>query len=137
MYNYITNDWTTEREMTVDPRSEKAQKHLLERLENWLINHPKTDVVRFTTFFYCFDLIYNNLGKEKFVNWFGYASCVSPLAFEQFEKAYGYSLTAEDIVDNGRYNTPFKNPSKHYLDWMEFNQKFISEFAKKCVDLVH
>lgn len=137
MYNYITNNWTSECEMTVDPRSPKAQEHLLKRLEAWLEAHPKTDVVRFTTFFYCFDLIYNNLGKEKFVNWFGYASCVSPLAFEQFEQEYGYSLTAEDIVDNGRYNTPFKNPSKHYLDWMEFNQKFISGFAKKCVDLVH
>ena len=137
MYNYITNNWTSEREMTVDPRSPKAQAHLLERLENWLKAHPKTDVVRFTTFFYCFDLIYNNLGKEQFVNWFGYASCVSPLAFEQFEQEYGYSLTPEDIVDNGRYNTPFKNPSKHYLDWMEFNQKFISGFARKCVDLVH
>ncbi len=137
MYNYITNDWTSEREMTVDPRSEKAQKHILERLEKWLQSHPKTDVVRFTTFFYCFDLIYNNLGKEQFVNWFGYASCSSPLAFEQFEKEYGYSLTPEDIVDNGRYNTPFKNPTRQYLDWMDFNQKFVCDFARKCVELVH
>ena len=137
MYNHITNQWTSEHELTVDPRTEKAQAHLLDRLENWLQTHPKTDVVRFTTFFYCFDLIYNQYGKEKMVNWFGYASCVSPYALEQFEKEYGYTLTPEDFVDNGRYNTPFKNPSKHYLDWMDFNSRFVSEFAGKCVALVH
>lgn len=137
MYNHITNEWTSEHELTVDPRQPKAQKHILEKLDAWLSSHPKTDIVRFTTFFYCFDLIYNNLGKEKMVNWFGYASCVSPYALELFEKEYGYALCAEDLVDNGRYNTPFKNPSKKYLDWMDFNSKFVSAFAKECVDLVH
>ena len=110
---------------------------MLERLEDWLKNHPKTDVVRFTTFFYCFDLIYNQYGKEKMVNWFGYASTVSPYAIELFEKETGYSVTPEDFVDNGRYNTPFKNPSKVYLDWMDFNARFVSSFAAKCVGLVH
>lgn len=137
MYNHITNNWTSEHELTVDPRYPKAQVHILERLERWLIDHPKTDVVRFTTFFYCFDLIYNQYGKEKMVNWFGYASCASPYAFNEFEKQYGYKLCAEDITDNNRYNTPFKNPTKTYLDWIDFNSKFVSEFAKKCVDLVH
>ncbi len=137
MYNHITNSWTSEHELTVDPRKEKVRKHLLERLERWLEAHPKTDVVRFTTFFYCFDLIYNQFGKEKTVNWFGYASCVSPLAFEQFEKEYGYALTAEDIVCGGTYNTPFKNPTKKYLDWMDFNCRFVSDFARQCVETMH
>lgn len=137
MYNHITNSWTSEHELTVDPRKPKVQKHLLERLDKWLNDHPKTDVVRFTTFFYCFDLIYNQFGKEKTVNWFGYASCVSPYAFDLFEKEYGYALTAEDIVCGGTYNTPFQNPTKHYLDWMEFNCKFVSDFARQCVEKVH
>ncbi|MDD6483384.1 MAG: 1,3-beta-galactosyl-N-acetylhexosamine phosphorylase [Clostridiales bacterium] len=137
MYNHITNNWQTEHELTVDPRSEKAREHLLKRLDKWLLDHPKTDVVRFTTFFYCFDLIYNQYGKEKTVNWFGYAACVSPKALSDFEKEYGYSLCAEDIVAGGTYNTPFKNPTKKYLDWMEFNCKFVSEFARQCVEAVH
>lgn len=137
MYNHITNNWTTEHELTVDPRQPKARAHILDRLEKWLTAHPKTDVVRFTTFFYCFDLIYNQYGKEKMVNWFGYASCASPYAFKEFEKEYGYALCAEDIADNNRYNTPFKNPSKKYLDWIDFNSKFVSQLAKECVDLVH
>ncbi len=137
MYNHITNNWTSEHELTLDPRTPKAQEHILQRLDKWLREHPKTDVVRFTTFFYCFDLIYNQYGKEKIVNWFGYASCASPYAFGEFEKQFGYKLTAEDIADNNRYNTPFKNPTKKYLDWIEFNSRFVSSFAKKCVDLVH
>lgn len=137
MYNHITNGWKEEHKIPVDIRYPVAAEHTLEILKDWLEKHPKTDVVRFTTFFYNFDLLYNEKGKEKQVNWFGYVSCVSPLALEQFAKEYGYELTPEDFVDAGRYNTPFKNPTKRYLDWMEFNQRFVSSYAKKCVDIVH
>lgn len=137
MYNHITNDWDEEHRLPLDVRYPEAQEHVLKVLEDWLKKHPKTDIVRFTTFFYNFDLIFNKEGKEKQVNWFGYLSCVSPLALEQFEQAYGYRLTAEDFVDQGRYNTPFKNPTQRYLDWMDFNQKFIAGYAKQCVDMVH
>lgn len=137
MYNHLTNNWTEEHKRPIDPRYPEVQSHLLSILEQWLKEHPKTDIVRFTTFFYCFDLVYNQLGKEKMVNWFGYLACVSPFALEQFEKEYGYALTPEDFIDNKRYNTPFKNPTGKYLDWMDFTMKFVAEFAKKCVDLVH
>ncbi|OMD69944.1 1,3-beta-galactosyl-N-acetylhexosamine phosphorylase [Paenibacillus odorifer] len=137
MYNHITNDWDEEHRLPLDVRYPEAQGHVLKVLEDWLKKHPKTDIVRFTTFFYNFDLIFNKEGKEKQVNWFGYLSCVSPLALEQFEQAYGYRLTAEDFVDQGRYNTPFKNPTQRYLDWMDFNQKFIAGYAKQCVEMVH
>lgn len=137
MYNHLTNNWTEEHKMPIDVRYPEVQAHVLKILEQWLKEHPKTDVVRFTTFFYCFDLMYNELGKEKAVNWFGYMATVSPYALEQFEREYGYALTPEDFIDNGRYNTPFKNPTKKYLDWMDFNMKFVAGFAKQCVDLVH
>ena len=137
MYNHITNKWTSEHKIPIDVRHKEAGDHILEILEDWLTNHPKTDVVRFTTFFYCFDLIYNQYGKEKQVNWFGYAACVSPLALTGFQEEYGYELLPDDLADNRMYNTPFKNPTKKYLDWMDFNQRFVAEFAKKCVDLVH
>ncbi len=137
MYNHLTNHWTKEHKIPVDIRYPEAREHILKVLEQWLEDHPGTDVVRFTTFFYNFDLFYNQYGKEKQVNWFGYVSCVSQLAMEQFKEEYGYELTPEDFVDQGYYHTPFKNPDKHYLDWMEFNQKFVASFAKECVDLVH
>ena len=71
MYNHLTNNWTEEHRMPIDVRYSEVQAHILTVLEQWLKDHPKTDVVRFTTFFYCFDLIYNHLGKERAVNWFG------------------------------------------------------------------
>lgn len=137
MYNHKTNDWKEEHKLPVDPRYEKARVHLLEVLKKWLDEHPRTDIVRFTTFFYNFDLIYGENGRERQVDWFGYLSCVSPKAVLDFEKEYGYRLRPEDFIDNGYYNTPFKVPSKRYLDWMEFNQRFVAGFAKECVDIVH
>lgn len=65
MYNHITNGWAEEHRVPLDVRYPEAQEHILQVLEDWLNSHPKTDVVRFTTFFYNFDLIYNQYGKEN------------------------------------------------------------------------
>lgn len=137
MYDYITNSWTEEHKMPLDPRYPEVRQHLLSILDKWLDEHPLTKVVGFTTFFYNFDLIYNENGKEKQVDWFGYASCVSTFAIRIFEEEYGYKPRPEDFVDNGYFNTPFKNPSKFQLDWIEFNERFVASFAKECVKLVH
>jgi 1,3-beta-galactosyl-N-acetylhexosamine phosphorylase len=137
MYNHKSNGWTSEHRLPVDPRQPKAHEHLLSVLKLWLEQHDKTDVVRFTTFCYNFDLIYDNNGHEKHVDWFGYSSCVSPLAIEQFEKEYGYRLNPEFFVNKGYYHSPFLVPTKEYLDWISFNQRFVSRFAHECVDLVH
>ncbi|MCI8443039.1 MAG: 1,3-beta-galactosyl-N-acetylhexosamine phosphorylase [Provencibacterium sp.] len=138
MYNHLTNDWgDREHLLPMDVRYPEAQQHTLQMLRDWLKSHPKTDVVRFTTFFYQFDLIYNEAGKERQVDWFGYLTTVSPYAMEQFEKEYGYALTPEDFIDEGRFNTPFNNPTRRQLDWMAFNQRFVSDFARQCVEVVH
>lgn len=137
MYNHLTNNWDEEHKIPIDIRHPEAQDFVMERLESWLKDHEKTDVVRFTTFFYNFDLVYNEKGKEKRVDWFGYTSCVSEKAIQDFQQDYGYQLTPEDFIDGGRYHTPFHNPTKKYRAWMEFNQKFVAKHAKKCVDLVH
>lgn len=137
MYNHITNEWKGEHKLPVDARHPRARARLLEVLDKWLAGHPQTDIVRFTTFFYNFDLIYDENGKERQVDWFGYLSCVSPLALEQFEREYGYRLRPEDFIDNGYCNTSFRVPSKRFLDWMDFNQRFVAGFAKECVERVH
>lgn len=137
MYNHLTNNWTEEHRMPIDVRHEPARQFVLDYLKNWLEHHEKTDVVRFTTFFYNFDLVYDDAGKEKRVDWFGYGSCVSEKALQDFAAAYGYELYPEDFVDALKYNTPFENPSPKFRDWMEFNQKFVAARAKECVDLVH
>ncbi|MBY0756118.1 1,3-beta-galactosyl-N-acetylhexosamine phosphorylase [Clostridium sardiniense] len=138
MYNHITNDWGDKpHEVPYDCRQPKSQKHMLELLEKWLDENPEIDVVRFTTFFHHFTLCFNEIGKEKFVDWFGYSSSVSPKAMEDFEKDKGYKLRSEDIVDEGYYNSPFRVPTKEYKDYIDFQSKWVASLAKKMVDMCH
>lgn len=138
MYNHITNNWgDVPHDLPFDVRMPNSRVFMNEYLERWLKDNPDTDVIRFTTFFYHFTLVFNNLGKEKFVDWFGYGASVSVAALEAFEKEMGYKLRPEDIVDKGYYNTTFRIPTKEYLDYMEFTQRFVSQAAKELVDKVH
>lgn len=94
-------------------------------------------MVRFTTFFYHFTLVFNDEGKEKFVDWFGYSASVSVESLETFAKEKGYRLRPEHIVDKGYYNSSFRVPSKEYLDFVDFQSKYVAQEAKKLVDKVH
>lgn len=138
MYNHITNNWGDKpHEIPFDVRQPASGKFAADYLKQWLIDNPDTDVVRFTTFFYHFTLVFNTEQKEKFVDWFGYGGTVSVKALEEFEAEYGYALRPEDIIDNGYYNSTFRVPSKHYLDYIDFIQRFVAKKAKELVDLVH
>jgi len=137
MYNHLTNKWTTPEQMPYDVRHRETRAHVLEYLEKWLVENEQVDVVRFTTFFYNFTLIFNDDEKEKFVDWFGYSASVSPEAILEFEKEYNYRPRPEHFVDAGYHNTPFKIPSKEFKDWLEFQEKFVGELMKECVDLCH
>ncbi|MBY7142853.1 1,3-beta-galactosyl-N-acetylhexosamine phosphorylase [Virgibacillus sp. NKC19-3] len=138
MYNHITNNWGDKpHEIPFDARQPYSQQFIRDYLQKWLKENPDTDVVRFTTFFYHFTLIFNHLGKEKFVDWFGYGASVSVAALEAFEKERGYRLRPEHIVDQGYYNTSFRVPSKPYLDYIDFIQQFVARQVKELVDIVH
>ncbi len=102
MYNHITNNWGDKaKEIPFDVRYPNSKQHMADTLRAWCEANPKVDVVRFTTFFYHFTLFFNDKGKEKFVDWFGYGSSVSPKALEAFEQEYGYRLVAEDFIQAG------------------------------------
>lgn len=138
MYNHITNNWGDKaHEIPFDVRKPYSNVFAKEYLENWLEENPDTDVVRFTTFFYHFTLVFNREAKEKFVDWFGYGATVSVAALEEFQKEYGYALSPEDIVDNGYYNSTFRVPTKQYLDYIDFIQRFVARTAKELVQRVH
>lgn len=138
MYNHITNNWGDKpHDIPFNVRGKKTNEYIFKAMHKWLDEHPDTDVIRFTTFFYHFTLVFNNLAKEKFVDWFGYSSSVSAEALEAFEEEKGYRLRPEDIIDKGYYNSTFRVPSKAYLDFMDFQQKYVAENVKKLVDIVH
>jgi len=140
MYNHITNDWgDKEHLMVIDPIYPEAQEHILSMLEKWLIEHPKTKIVRFTSMFYNFCWFWGddpNL-RHIFTDWASYDFAVSPYALKEFEKVKGYSLTSEDFVNKGLHNATHNVPSKRYLDWIDFVNQFVVSFGRKCIDLVH
>ncbi len=137
MYNHITNSWGNKpHDIPFDIRKPKSAQFVLDRLDRWIAENEEINVVRFTTFFYNFTLVFNDKAKQKFVDWFGYSASVSVEALEAFEEEMGYRLRPEDIVDEGYYNNPFRIPSKAFLDFMDFQQRFVSQVAKKLVDKV-
>ena len=137
IYNYLTNNWTCEKQKMYDPAFPNTAKYIKKHMEEWCNAHPETDVVRFTTFLYQFTLIFNEKGKEKYVDWFGYGLSTSPAMLQAFEKEYGYALCSEDFVHAGNYNSPFRTPDKKFLDWMDFVQRKVSGTVKELVDIVH
>lgn len=66
-----------------------------------------------------------------------YDFTVSPLALEQFEKEYGYSLTAEDFINQGKFHVTHMPPNRKKRDWMDFINSFVIEFGKKLISIVH
>ena len=137
MYNYQTNGWTCEKQMVMEPRYEKTWRHIEENLKKWCEENENVTVVRFTTFLYHFFLVFNEEGKEKHVDWFGYPMTVSPRALDGFEEEYGYRLRTEDIVDGGSYGNNFRVPTGKYLDYMDYVQKYVAKTVKRLVEIVH
>ncbi len=140
MYNHITNGWgDREHLMAVEPRYPEVQEALLSYLDEWCKAHPATRVVRFTSMFYNFTWIWgaDERHRSLYTDWGSYDFAVCPPALDAFEKEYGYALTAEDFINMDRHNPVHNPPTKHYRDWMEFTGKFVREFGKKCIDLVH
>jgi len=138
MYNHITNNWGDKpHDLPFDARKPKTNKYIFEAMHKWLDEHEEADVVRFTTFFYHFTLVFNNLAKEKFVDWFGYSSSVSAETLREFERERGYKLRPEHLIDQGYYNSTFRVPTKEYLDYIDFQQQFVAKNVKKLVEIVH
>ena len=138
MYNAVVNNWKdVEPQITFDVRQPKTRAHSLERLRRFLDTHQYVDVVRFTTFFHQFTLIFDELAREKYVDWFGYSASVSPYILEQFEKEVGYAFRPEYIIDQGYMNNTYRIPSKEFKDFQAFQRREVAKLAKEMVDIVH
>ncbi len=139
MYNHVTNSWDKEHLMPVDPRGGEAQDYLYGWLKNWCETHPHTTVVRFTSMFYNFVWIWGSSERNRslFTDWGSYDFTVSPQALDEFEKEYGYALCAEDFINQGKLHVTHMPPEKKQRDYMEFTNRFVIDYGKKLVELVH
>ena len=138
MYNAVTNGWTDfEHQITFDVRQPKTHRFTMERLRRFIAEHPYVDVIRYTTFFHQFTLVFDELKREKYVDWYGYSASVSPYILEQFEREVGYKFRPEFIIDQGYYNNQYRIPSKEYQDFMAFQRREVARLAKEMVDITH
>lgn len=138
MYNAVVNDWQdVEHQITFDVRQPKTHTHTLKRLRQFVEEHPYVDVIRYTTFFHQFTLIFDELKREKYVDWYGYSASVSPYILEKFEKEVGYPFRPEYIIDQGYYNNQYRVPSKEYKDFMAFQRREVAALVREMVDLTH
>ena len=138
MYNAVTNNWQNfEHQITFDVRQPKTHKFTMERLRKFIADHPYVNVIRYTTFFHQFTLIFDELKREKFVDWYGYSASVSPYILRQFEEEVGYPFRPEYIVDQGYYNNQYRVPSKEFKDFQAFQRREVSKLAKEMVDITH
>ena len=94
-------------------------------------------MLRFTTFFHQFTLMFDELAREKYVEWYGYSASVSPYILEQFEKEAGYPFRAEYIIDQGYYNNQYRIPTKEFQDFQAFQRREVAKIAKEMVDICH
>ena len=138
MYNAVTNDWKdVEHQITFDVRQPKTHAYTLDRLKKFIEDHPYVNVLRFTTFFHQFTLVFDELAREKYVDWYGYSASVSPYILEQFEKEMGYPFRPEYIIDQGYYNNQYRIPTKEFQDFQTFQRREVAKIVKEMVELTH
>ncbi|MCD7807585.1 MAG: 1,3-beta-galactosyl-N-acetylhexosamine phosphorylase [Lachnospiraceae bacterium] len=138
MYNAVVNDWkNVEHQLTFDVRQPESHAYTLVRLRRFIEEHPYVDVLRFTTFFHQFTLIFDEQAREKYVDWYGYSASVSPYILEKFEKEAGYAFRPEFIIDQGYYNNQYRIPSREYKDFQAFQRKEVASIAREMVEICH
>ena len=77
MYNAVVNGWKdVEHQITFDVRQPKTRAFTMERLRKFIAEHPYVDVIRYTTFFHQFTLLFDEAAREKYVDWYGYISAM-------------------------------------------------------------
>lgn len=138
MYNSLTNDWQNEeRQMTYDVRQPKTKEYAIEKFKRYVKEHDEVDVIRFTTFFHQFTLVFDEYARETFVDWFGYSASVSPYILERFEAEVGYPFRAEYIINQGYHNSTFVVPTKQFKDFLDFQQREVAALMKVFIDITH
>ena len=138
MYNAVVNDWKgVEKQITFDVRQPKTKEFSMKRLRKFIEDNPHVDVIRYTTFFHQFTLIFDELAREKYVDWYGYSASVSPYILEQFEQEVGYKFRPEFIIDQGYMNNTYRIPSKEFKDFQAFQRREVAKLAKEMVDITH
>lgn len=139
MYNHTTNNWDKEHLMQIDPVYSETQAYMKDWMTKWCETHPDTTVVRFTSMFYNFVWIWGSSERNRqlYSDWASYDFTVSPKMLDDFAKKNGYSLTAEDFVNQGKLHVTHVPGNRKKADWIDFVNRFVVDFGKELIDIVH
>lgn len=121
VYDRTSNHWEKEHLMQIDPRHAETREYMKNWMVNWCETHPATTVVRFTSMFYNFVWIWgsNPRNQHLYSDWASYDFTVSPKALDEFAEKYGYSLTAEDFINQGKLHVTHAPGTKEKKDLVE------------------
>ena len=139
MYNHTTNNWDKEHLMQIDPVYPETQAYMLDWMKNWCETHPDTTVVRFTSMFYNFVWIWGSSARNRqlYSDWASYDFTVSPKMLDDFAVKYGYGMTAEDFVNQGKLHVTHMPCDRRKMDWIDFVNRFVVDFGRRLIDIVH
>lgn len=139
MYNHTTNNWDKEHLMQIDPVYSETQSYMLDWMKNWCETHPDTTVVRFTSMFYNFVWIWGSSARNRqlYSDWASYDFTVSPKMLDDFAAKYGYSMTAEDFINQGKLHVTHMPCDRRKMDWIDFVNRFVIDFGRQLIDIVH
>lgn len=139
MYNHTTNNWDKEHLMQIDPVYSETQSYMLDWMKNWCETHPDTTVVRFTSMFYNFVWIWGSSARNRqlYSDWASYDFTVSPKMLDDFAEKYGYGMTAEDFINQGKLHVTHMPCDRRKMDWIDFVNRFVIDFGRQLIDIVH
>lgn len=139
MYNHTTNNWNKEHLMQIDPVYPETQAYMLDWMKNWCGTHPDTTVVRFTSMFYNFVWIWGSSARNRqlYSDWASYDFTVSPKMLDDFAAKYGYGMTAEDFINQGKLHVTHMPCDRRKMDWIDFVNRFVIDFGRQLIDIVH
>ena len=130
-YNHITNNWgDVPHDIPFDVRGPHSNQFMHSYLKQWLKDNPDTDCGAFYNVLLSLHINFQQLRKRKICGLVRIWCQRFSRCTRAFAKEKGYRLRAEDIVDEGYYNSTFRTPSKAYLDYIDFIQAFVAREAK-------
>ena len=139
MYNAVTNGWKDfEHQITFDVRQPKTRRYTMERLRKFIAEHPYVNVIRYTTFFHQFTLVFDELQAGK----------VRGLVrlFRQRVSRIFWSSSSGRLATNSGPNssstratttTSTACPAKEFKDFQAFQRREVAKLAREMVDITH
>jgi 1,3-beta-galactosyl-N-acetylhexosamine phosphorylase len=139
MYNHVTNHWDSEHLVPIEPMHSSAAEYLLGWMDEWCRLHPVTSIVRFTSLFYNFAWIWgaDESNRYRFTDWGSYDFTVSLPALKGFEAKYGWRMTSEDFINQGKLHSTHMPPDEKKRLWMDYINEFVTSLGRQLVNIVH